>query len=1072
MYPISDLTAFCRSTTGDVPPKLVGASTTVVGSKMYLYGGRLVSERRMVSDIYMFDLESFNWERLVQSPEDDIPQARYFHSADTWKNNLIVFGGMAIKPQSDNPEDLCVLNDVRMFDLNTKHWLPSVPIPSDSSLVPNARYAHLSSVTADRLFVIGGQDLANVCRFKAENTPSAPAPATPSQSLVHMSYSAPPTDDYPCDIFLFSNYNFTDVQRELEVFTPLSDGDFTVADRSASMTGTSLPPGLRFPTGAILGTYFLVAGTYLSQTYQSFSIWALDLINMTWSRIDPGSALSSGSWFRSCLWPAANKFVVFGNRHGNLVEDYNRRLLSWDHVTCIDLEAFGIYQPPALVLDLPMQELGLAALEEGVLSDFEIVCDDGRRIKCSRKLLEDRWPWFKQQRLIFLKAAQRAIETAPQVSQNGPSVTVPGPFPDAEDSGVRPDPRLTPRSFNLSEPYPITLALLQYFYSMALITPLQHAPAVLSQLLLLSSTYGLTHLQSLVKHAMHRALSYATSVGIYGVSTLCSCRSLQIRALRVVMAYSQRRPAGVRTRADGPPGGGRSDSNGGSGGGHGPGGRGLEPPSAARPRGMSDASFMRGPDVTGPGSNRAFARANGTDLSTMQQFELPGPIRSRATSDGSLPTMLSLPLPPNFLLGENASNGVPGPPRRTTSMSALPKATTPLTVSKKPTAQSTRRFSVISLSTDQDICAIAELLSPVVDVGPSFNEEERTVAALPEELEPIPDLAHEEPHARDSYDPLSPSSVRSSLYSVSDGASQSDEFGESVLLSLGHGSFPTFHLPRSTQRIPSWDSSDSRSLSSTASYSSLSTPSLSRASSFQLPGSPPISPTSSYLSTPIDSFPSFPPPPKQLDVIEESLGLEDHELRRIPSDDAQTVNIPLSTPSKSLPEDHIFVHGRERNSGRGTPVARMPSLERLKIDVMPSSPATPYSHGQPPASPVLSGSSSGSSIRSPKPGSGAFSRLFSKDGKKSNKNDQSPGIGDFADFSASALDLGLSKAEEKKRKREAARERTERLAQDLAAKSKQRAAAILAERQARAGKKGNRPWEEEGGMFNGINYLM
>lgn len=48
-----------------------------------LQGGRLVAERRMVSDIYMFDLESFKWERLQQSPEDDIPQARYFHSADT-----------------------------------------------------------------------------------------------------------------------------------------------------------------------------------------------------------------------------------------------------------------------------------------------------------------------------------------------------------------------------------------------------------------------------------------------------------------------------------------------------------------------------------------------------------------------------------------------------------------------------------------------------------------------------------------------------------------------------------------------------------------------------------------------------------------------------------------------------------------------------------------------------------------------------------------------------------------------------------------------------------------------------
>lgn len=43
----------------------------------------MVSERKMVSDIYMFDLESFRWEKVPQSPEDDIPQARYFHSADT-----------------------------------------------------------------------------------------------------------------------------------------------------------------------------------------------------------------------------------------------------------------------------------------------------------------------------------------------------------------------------------------------------------------------------------------------------------------------------------------------------------------------------------------------------------------------------------------------------------------------------------------------------------------------------------------------------------------------------------------------------------------------------------------------------------------------------------------------------------------------------------------------------------------------------------------------------------------------------------------------------------------------------
>jgi hypothetical protein len=247
---------------------------------------------------------------------------------------------------------------------------------------------------------------------------------------------------------------------------------------------------------------------------------------MTWSRIDPGSAVSTGSWFRGCLWAESNKFLIFGNRNGNLVDDYNRRLLSWDHVAVIDLEAFGIYQPPPIQLDISMQELGLAALEEDVLSDFEIRCDDGRKIRCSRNLLENRWPWFKEQRTLFVQKAKRALEALPTSSTHVPLPGLPGVV-SAEEN--RHDPRLTPRSFHLSEPYPITLALLQYFYSLALITPLQQAPAVLSQLLVLSSTYQITHLEALVKHAMHRSLSNSTSVGVYEVATLCSCRSLQIR---------------------------------------------------------------------------------------------------------------------------------------------------------------------------------------------------------------------------------------------------------------------------------------------------------------------------------------------------------------------------------------------------------------------------------------------------------------------------------------------------------------------------------------------------------------
>ena len=169
---------------------------------------------------------------------------------------------MAIQPLSDNPEDLCVLNDVRMFDLTTNRWLPSSET-SPPPLVPKARYAHLSSVTSNRLFIIGGQDLNNVwlddvhvydlatqtwvqrrdyprhcgtyrsvavtstrrvrlpqeegrrptilgppgTRFSVDKNIVSTLDVTQSDTLVHLPYSTEPTDDFPCDIFLFSNYN-------------------------------------------------------------------------------------------------------------------------------------------------------------------------------------------------------------------------------------------------------------------------------------------------------------------------------------------------------------------------------------------------------------------------------------------------------------------------------------------------------------------------------------------------------------------------------------------------------------------------------------------------------------------------------------------------------------------------------------------------------------------------------------------------------------------------------------------------------------------------------------------------
>jgi hypothetical protein len=148
---------------------------------MYLFGGRLVAQRRMVADLYRFHLAEHRWEYLP-APETDpnAPPPRYFHSADVWNGHLVIFGGMGYASSPNTPEDLCVLSDVRLYSLADACWLAAPPTPSsattlgpdlaldptlsggpDSELTPRARYAHLSAVSANHLYIIGGQDMSN-----------------------------------------------------------------------------------------------------------------------------------------------------------------------------------------------------------------------------------------------------------------------------------------------------------------------------------------------------------------------------------------------------------------------------------------------------------------------------------------------------------------------------------------------------------------------------------------------------------------------------------------------------------------------------------------------------------------------------------------------------------------------------------------------------------------------------------------------------------------------------------------------------------------------------------------------
>ncbi|POV98267.1 hypothetical protein PSHT_14120, partial [Puccinia striiformis] len=569
---LADLTACLRSTTGEIPPPLVGASITVLGTSIYVFGGRLVPTRLMISDMYRLDLNTLEWQKIWPEPslglrsdskgkakatESDLitqdpssestttttneiqtpviippraPHPRYFHSAEAWGHKLVIFGGMGYaatpnkihtQPTDSNHQPteselgLCVLDDLVIFDSITRTWSFPTTSPAQQIAMPSPRYAHLSCLTSETGYDLPinnnqGQDISN--RYIGEinvldldsmqwiegrrwerhcgtyRSVACTAPLTVRQGdrldgsdnpdhdedrLRRLSWSEKPSVERPEPVYLYSNFNFNDVRRDLELISypttpppppasPSSTGHYTtIHPLSHTMTGV-LPNGLRFPTGAMVGNHMIISGTSLNQEKlrdqtDCFAIWALDLSQanhkhvpikvphgqrpdistynntqfgagkVVWQRIDPGRIMMSGSWNRAVGW--GNCLVILGNKDRDIVDDYHHRQINFVDLAFIDLEPFAIYQPPfsnqsyvphgfSRETSLKSARLGLSLLSNVHLSDFEIVCVDGTVIPLNKRMLEDRWPWFRERLNEFkLKATKVNVAYQKQIQE-------------------------------------------------------------------------------------------------------------------------------------------------------------------------------------------------------------------------------------------------------------------------------------------------------------------------------------------------------------------------------------------------------------------------------------------------------------------------------------------------------------------------------------------------------------------------------------------------------------------------------------------------------------------------------
>lgn len=146
---LSGLMCNVHRTTGREPPPLVGATTTVLGDKLYVFGGRVLSRSRpapLTSDLYELDLIRRHWTKLETA--GDVPPPRYFHSmcalGDT---KMVCYGGMSPSPnQSANQDqqqqpEVSVMSDIYIYDVSTKTW---TFIPTQDA--PQGRYAHCACI--------------------------------------------------------------------------------------------------------------------------------------------------------------------------------------------------------------------------------------------------------------------------------------------------------------------------------------------------------------------------------------------------------------------------------------------------------------------------------------------------------------------------------------------------------------------------------------------------------------------------------------------------------------------------------------------------------------------------------------------------------------------------------------------------------------------------------------------------------------------------------------------------------------------------------------------------------------
>ncbi|KAI8577539.1 hypothetical protein K450DRAFT_251329 [Umbelopsis ramanniana AG] len=464
--------------TGDTLACLVGASMTVVGQSVLVFGGFHQYTDDVYNDLYQLTVHNgrYKWTNLLYI-KGNRPSKRNDHSAALWQGNkLVIFGG------SSDDEVYC--NDVSVLDLTTMTWHQ----PEIHGQLPMGRMKHSSTIHNDKLYISGGKlsgshfsDTIDILDLKKWVwLPSIPFVRRcqhitffhRNRLYLYGGLAEKMDRSHNISFINFDTYQVTELQVNAPETPSLAGQHF------AQVCGDDLVVVVTNPIKQVVSE-------------STAGVWSLDLTSMTWRRRGGGARFDAGQWYYFAMAEHDTSFYLFGTSEEESEEYYSQ-------VLKVDLQEHGIYAvpPPQMGSDLVQMLTSDAGRQ---LADFYIISgqDQTPPIHVHRLILLARWPHFEN------------------LIQSGMAESV-------------------SMHLRIPESYDVVHAFVTFLYADSID---QFDIDLVSDLLVIANIYLLPRLLALCARRMHAHMDIGNVSKIYHCAGVASQRGLQQTALNYMFEH-------------------------------------------------------------------------------------------------------------------------------------------------------------------------------------------------------------------------------------------------------------------------------------------------------------------------------------------------------------------------------------------------------------------------------------------------------------------------------------------------------------------------------------------------------